>query len=203
MTTTTLKQLFEDQTKLAKVGPWNTAGLVETVLTTEVQDGDIILVCHPDTALRALLYGTKHGTIAVFESAAEADVYVLRVMAAEAYHEVECINTDLTLETFNMIIDGTIVNHPQVNTEEETMTDKTKTTTENKTTGKFKGIAKKTGKGLLYGAGALAVAGGAYVLYAALKNAGAGAVAEAVGEAAGAAVSTAGEAVAETVAAWK
>lgn len=202
MTTTTLKQLFEDQTRLAKATEWKTGGLVETVTTSDVQDGDIQLARCPDTELRVLLYGTKHGVIAVFENTTQTDTYVLGVMCAEAYNEVECLSTDLTLETFNMIIDGTIVNHPQVITEEETMQEET-TMNEKKTTGKFKGYAKKAGKGLLYGAGAVAVAGGAYALYAVLKGAGAGAAAEAVGEAAGATVSAAGEAVAETVAAWK
>lgn len=201
--TNALKQLFEDQTKLAKATEWKKGGLVRTITSSDVQDGDIQLASCPDTGLRVLLYGTKHGVIAVFENTSQEDMYVLGVMGAEAYNEVECLGTDLTLETFNMIIDGSIVNHPQVITEEETMSDKTETTAENKTTGKVKGYAKKFGKGVLYGAGAVALAGGAYALYAILKGTGADAAAEAVGEAAGAAVSAAGEAVAETVAAWK
>lgn len=198
--TDTIKQLFEDQTRIAKATEWKaTGGLMEIVQTTDVQDGDILLVRCPTSEIRALLYGTKQGTIAVFEY---VEGTLFGVICDPAYNGVEQLNANISKETFEMIIDGTIVNLIQT-TEEETMSDKTETTTEKKTTGKFKGYARKAGKGLLYGAGAVAVAGGAYALYVVLKGAGAGEAAEAVGEAAGAAVSAAGEAVAETVAAWK
>lgn len=205
MTTTTLKQLFEDTLVLAREidfdPTWNNGtGYFDNAATVYVQSGDMAKATCPVTNRRLLLVGTELGTIVVFEryEPNSNNIYVLTTNAPVAYREL--LSGALDQDTLNRIINGTIVKEALANQEETPMKEETN---ENKTTGKFKGYAKKAGKGLLYGAGAVAVAGGAYALYAVLKGAGAGAAAEAVGEAAGAAVSAAGEAVAETVAAWK
>lgn len=208
MTTTTLKQVFEDTLVLARVidfdPTWNNGtGYFDKAVTVDIQAGDMAQATCPETNRRLLLVGTELGTIVVFEryNPVNSKDYVLTTNVPPAYREL--LNGALTQETLGRIINGEIVKEALSNQEEETMSDKTETTTEKKNTGKVKGYAKKFGKGVLYGAGAVAVAGGAYALYAMLKGAGADAAAEAVGEAAGAVMTAAGEAVAETVAAWK